>query len=82
MTIQAQRSIIKTYNKIISLAEQKYKTYKLNDQAPARHELRQIQDLFYTQRLVSNKIPTWFYKVMKNRAENLVDESIKILTLE
>jgi hypothetical protein len=82
ITIQAQWSIIKTYEKIITLAEKKYLDYKINDELPTKQELRQIQDLFYTQRLVSNKIPTWFYRIMKGRAENLVDDSIKALTTD
>lgn len=82
LTIKAQKGIISTYEKINRLVESMYSDYKNNQSNPKKIELRQIQDLFYIQRLVSNKVPTWFYRLFKEKTEKLVNKSIEIMTNE
>ena len=81
-TIYSQNGIILTYEKINILVEEKYRSFKATQVIPTGTELRQIQDLFYTQRLISNKVPTWFYKIFKEKTEEVVNESIEIMTKE
>lgn len=81
-TIKAQNGIIDTYEKINNTVGEMYEQYKLNSINPSKIELRQIQDLFYTQRLISNKVPDWFYRLFKTKTEELVNESIRIITTE
>jgi hypothetical protein len=82
LTIKAQKGIINTYDKINILVEQMFNEYKNNKLIPSKVKLRQIQDLFYIQRMVSNKVPTWFYRLFKVKTEELVNKSIEIMTKE
>lgn len=80
LTIKEQKNIIITYEKINILVEKMYNEYKINKTIPKNQELRQIQDLFYTQRLIANKVPNWFYRLFKEKTEEIVNESIAIMT--
>ncbi|MGB1247874.1 MAG: S-4TM family putative pore-forming effector [Chitinophagales bacterium] len=81
-TIKAQNGIVTTYNKINKLVDKLFRDLKDNQNVPTKVELRQIQDLFYTQRLIANKVPDWFYKLFRNRTEGIVDEAIEIMIKE
>jgi hypothetical protein len=54
----------------------------LSQKVPSGFELRQIQDLFYTQRLISNKVPDWFYRIFRTKTEGIADEAIEIMIKE
>lgn len=82
LTIKAQKGIINTYDRISILVEQMFNEYKINHLIPSKVELRQIQDLFYIQRLIPYKVPTWFYRLFKVKTEELVNKSIEIMTKE
>jgi hypothetical protein len=82
LTIKAQKGILSNYEKINDLVENLFSEYKTAKKVSSKSELRQIQDLFYTQRLIANKVPTWFYKILKNNTEDIVNESISIMTTE
>ena len=81
-TIKAQNGIIQTYERINKIIDDLYKKYIENTTLPSNLELRQIQDLYYTQRLISNKVPNWFYNIFKKRTEGIADESIEIMITE
>jgi hypothetical protein len=81
-TIKAQNGIIATYDRINKLIDNLYKSLKNNQKTPTEVELRQIQDLYFTQRLISNKVPDWFYKLFRKRTEGVVDEAIEIMINE
>lgn len=81
-TIKAQNGIINTYERINKLIDSLYRKLKLSQKVPSAVELRQIQDLFYTQRLIPNKVPDWFYRVFRKRTEGIADEAIQIMINE
>jgi hypothetical protein len=81
-TIKAQNGIINTYERINKLVDSLYKKLKLSQKVPSGFELRQIQDLFYTQRLISNKVPDWFYRIFRTKTEGIADEAIEIMIQE
>ncbi|MEI6866841.1 S-4TM family putative pore-forming effector [Flavicella sp.] len=82
LTIKAQKGILSNYEKINNLVENLFSEYKTTKKVPSKSELRQIQDLFYTQRLIASKVPTWFYRIFKSNTEDIVNESISIMTNE
>lgn len=52
-------------------------SYAVNGIFPKNNELRQIQDEIFRSRIISEKIPDWFYRLFKNKNEARTGEIIK-----
>lgn len=81
-TIKLQMGIIDACEKINKIVDELYKNYKNSNILPTNVELRQIQDLFFTQRLIPNKVPDWFYAIFRNKNANLADDTVRVLANE
>jgi hypothetical protein len=81
-TIKLQNGIIEACLKINKVVDQLFDEYKTTAKIPTKVELRQIQDLFFTQRLIPNKVPDWFYAIFKSHHSKIADETIKIMVNE
>lgn len=66
----------KDINKIVKDYLDKYKNNKIE---PENKILRQIQDIFFIQRLNPYKVPDWFYRLYKDSINRDVDEALKLL---
>ena len=80
--ISALRSHIKSKHDALNLIDSKLEEYKSNKIIPKTDELRQVQDLIYTERIVPEKIPDWFYKTFRTKNETRIDDLIKTIKNE
>lgn len=76
-TIKTQKEIIINYRVITKAVDSLIEKYKTDKEEPRTYQLRQIQDLFYTQRRIPHKVPNWFYNLFRNRTNGLVDEALQ-----
>jgi hypothetical protein len=53
--------------------------FKNDAKLPVEADLRSVQDLFYTIRVVPAKIPDWFYYFFKKRSNNITDLTIRAI---
>lgn len=81
-TVKLHEGIIEACTKINKVVNQLFTEYKRTAKVPTEVELRQIQDLFFTQRLIPNKVPDWFYKIFKSQNSKIADETVKIMVNE
>lgn len=68
---------IKSKNDTLSQIDEILNEYSDNREKPSKSILRQIQDIIYTERTVTEKIPDWFYKLSKSSNEDRTDNIIK-----
>ena len=79
---QALHSHITAKEEALDLIDGKIERYKRDEQLPNKYELRQIQDLIFTERTVPEKIPDWFYRLYRNKNETRTDELVKSIKNE
>jgi hypothetical protein len=72
-TLLKYREISKAINKHIDY-------FILTKKEPDNFILRQIQDLFFIQRLNPYQVPNWFYKWNKKHTNGIAEEAIKMIT--
>ncbi len=76
-TIKTQKEIIINYRVITKAVDSLIENYKTDKEEPRTYQLRQIQDLFYTQRIIPHKVPNWFYNLFRKQTNGLVDEALQ-----
>lgn len=81
-TIKNQKEIIERYKDINKSITQFIQNYISKEEIPNETILRQIQDLFFIQRLNPYKVPNWFYSVNRKYTEGVADETIKLIKLK
>lgn len=78
-TIKNQKEIIERYKDISKSINKFIDNYIAKKETPSENLLRQIQDLFFIQRLNPHKIPNWFYSMHRKKTEGVADEAIRLI---
>lgn len=81
-TIKNQTEIINEYTRIGIIIDNLLDIYKQSKTPPDKTTLRQIQDLFYSQRIIPYKVPDWYYYLNNENTNNLTDEILKSIVDE
>lgn len=75
-------SQVNSKNELLTTIDNLLDNYKKKNEIPETEKLRQIQDLIYSQRTISEKIPDWFYNLFRKYNENKTDTIIKEINLK
>ena len=78
-TIKNQKEIIDKYKDINKSLNKLIEDFIVKKEEPNQEILRQIQDLFFLQRLNPCKVPNWFYSLYRKNTEGVADEAIKTI---
>jgi hypothetical protein len=81
-SIKNHKEILINYEQINFVVDSLIEGFKNNKKEPDVSELRQIQDYFYSIRIIPYKIPDWFYYIKKKTSNNVTDETIKTIVNE
>ncbi len=76
LNVISLRSHIKSKNETLKYIDKELDKYKNSRILPTNETLRQIQDIIFTERTVSEKVPDWFYRLNKSNNENFIDNLI------
>lgn len=74
--IKSQRE---TKKQLIQDIDQMLEDYKNTRALPQFSQIRNIQDVIFNERNTVEKTPDWFYKIYKQKFEDMTDETIKII---
>lgn len=78
-TIKSQKEIVQSYKIINRVVDDLLERFQKDKIEPDDTQLRQIQDLFYTQRIVPHKVPNWFYNIFRQQTNGLADEALSTI---
>ena len=84
-TTRSLYDIVATYNHISRTVDKivdKYIENGPNQDYPNITVLRQIQDMYFGQRMIPHKVPNWFYKIFKSRTNEVANETIRTIINE
>lgn len=76
LNIISLNSHIKSKNDTLKFIDKELTEYKLSRTIPSAETLRQIQDVIFTERTVSEKVPDWFYGLKKSKNEDFIDNLV------
>lgn len=76
LNVISLRNHIKSKNETLKFIDRELDKYKHSRTLPNIETLRQIQDIIFTERTVSEKVPDWFYRLNKSNNENFIDNLI------
>lgn len=76
LNVISLRSHVKSKNETLKFIDKELDKYKQSRTIPTNETLRQIQDVVFTERTVSEKVPDWFYRLNKSKNENFIDNLI------
>ena len=77
--IKSQKEIVQSYKIINRVVDDLLERFQKDKIEPDDTQLRQIQDLFYTQRIVPHKVPNWFYNIFRQQTNGLADEALSTI---
>lgn len=66
-TVKSQKEIMNNYEVITRSVDNLIGRFIKKGEEPELGQLRQIQDLFFIQRIIPHKVPDWFYKLFRKK---------------
>lgn len=79
-TIKNQRESIQSHEHINTIIDDFIERFQFEKIEPTKEELRQIQDLFFTQRNNPHQVPNWFYNIFRKKTSGVADETVRIIS--
>lgn len=67
---------IKTKNETLNFIDSELEKYSHQKNKPTYSTIRQIQDAIFSERIVPEKVPNWFYRINKYSNESFIDNLI------
>ena len=74
--ILSLKSHINSKKETLNYIDAELDNYKLHRNIPTLEKLRQLQDIIFTERTVTEKVPDWFYNLNKSTNEKFIDNLI------
>lgn len=84
-TTRSQYEIVATYQHISRTVDSLIEEFvegKAFKEFPNKTVLRQIQDMYFGQRMIPHKVPNWFYKIFRDRTNEIANEAIRSIIKE